>query len=737
MFLGWPSLAQPIVLPVKPAASGPAPSDSDLRTLIDTLENEAARTDLLARLKALQSVATPGRTQEETDFLTAATDTLNNEIAARATILSDAVFNSVESLRRVPDMVDWLWSVARDPTQRSLIGAVLWPVTLAGAFGLGASLLARLGLRSLMRRAGSVVAPAPPAAKVRALAAYLVVNLGALAAFLVATTIAFRFLEGSLRARLVTQDVLVAIFIARGIRALVHGICAVNDADRRLPAWTTPDAARVQRWMAWLVGVPIYGYFGLEVAKRLGLPWSLYGFMLHLLVLVSVVLLLVAIFRSRERVAEMIRAWGESSTSAAASYVPWRFMAANGHWILAGVIAVDFLVWSLDVPGGAEWLTQGLVLTLLALAVLRVSHVWLDRALGRKPAAPGTNPEQMEEPTRPQSPTQTVLHVTSRLLVTLVIAALLVQAWGFDLVGWLGSNAGRSMLDATTRIFLILGASALIAAIVNRVTTGVLLQVDEGGNLLHSNRTRTLASILRNLLLTLIISFAVLSTLAQIGVDTTALLAGAGVVGLAIGFGAQRLVQDLITGLFILLGDTIRVGDVVDLGGRAGVVEAMSMRTVTLRDYSGSVHTVPYSSIDVVTNMTKDFSYWVFDVAVAFKQDADRVMDVLREVDSQLRREWPFRRLILEPIEIAGLDSFGQFAMNVRARTKTRPGDQWKVGREFNRRLKKRFDELGIDIPVPQQAISIDGGARAKEDAADPGRAVDLATAPLRTLGQR
>ena len=125
------------------------------------------------------------------------------------------------------------------------------------------------------------------------------------------------------------------------------------------------------------------------------------------------------------------------------------------------------------------------------------------------------------------------------------------------------------------------------------------------------------------------------------------------------------------------------------------------------------------------------------DVAVAFKQDADRVMDVLREVDSQLRREWPFRRLILEPIEIAGLDSFGQFAMNVRARTKTRPGDQWKVGREFNRRLKKRFDELGIDIPVPQQAISIDGGSRAKEDAADPGRAVDLAAAPLRTLGQR
>ena len=713
LLLGAPAAAQPIIMPAKPAAA--APDDADLRTLIETLENEASRTELLTRLKALQSVATPLNVEEDIDFLTVAADTVNNEIAARAAVLSDAMYNSVELLRRLPDMVDWLWTIARDPTQRSLIAAVLVPVTTAVAIGLAASLLCRLVLRAMARRAGTVVPPASTGAKLRALAAYLLVNLGALAVFLVATTIAFRFLEGSLRARLVTQDVLTALFIARGVRAFVHGICAVHDADRRLPAWTTPDAARVQHWLAWLVGLPTYGYFGLEVAKRLGLPWSLHGFMLHVLVLASVILLLLAIFRSKERVAEMIRAWGEGSTSGLAKYVPWQFIAANGHWILAAVVAVDFLVWSLDLPGGAEWLTQGLVLTLMALLILRVSHVWLDGVLGRKPPPPSTNPEQPEEPAKPQSPAHAVLHLTSRFLVTLAIAALLVQGWGFDLIGWLGSTAGRSMLDTTMRICLILGASALVAGIVNRIAMGVLLQVDEAGNLLHSNRTRTLASILRNLLLTLIISFAVLSTMAQIGVDTTALLAGAGVVGLAIGFGAQRLVQDLITGLFILLGDTIRVGDVVDLGGRSGVVEAMSMRTVTLRDYSGNVHTIPYSSIDVVTNMTKDFSYWVFDVAVAFKQDADRVMDILREVDTQLRREWPYRRLILEPIEIAGVDSFGQFAINVRARTKTRPGDQWKVGREFNRRLKKRFDELGIDIPVPQQAISINGGGAPDE----------------------
>jgi moderate conductance mechanosensitive channel len=192
-------------------------------------------------------------------------------------------------------------------------------------------------------------------------------------------------------------------------------------------------------------------------------------------------------------------------------------------------------------------------------------------------------------------------------------------------------------------------------------------------------------------------------------VNANALLAGAGVVGLAIGFGAQTLVKDLITGLFILVGDTVRVGDVVDLSGKAGVVEAISMRTITLRDYNGNVHTIPYSSIDVVTNMTKDFSFYVFDVNVAYKEDVDRVVEVLREIDSKLRREWPYRRLILEPLEIAGVDAFRDSAVLVKARIKVRPGEQWKVGREFNRRIKRRFEEAGIEIPFPHQKLYFGG----------------------------
>jgi small conductance mechanosensitive channel len=129
------------------------------------------------------------------------------------------------------------------------------------------------------------------------------------------------------------------------------------------------------------------------------------------------------------------------------------------------------------------------------------------------------------------------------------------------------------------------------------------------------------------------------------------------------------------------------------------------MRTVTLRAYNGDVHTIPFSSIDVVTNMTKDFSFYVFDLVVTYKEDVDRVMEILREIDSQLRREWPYRRLMLEPLEIAGVDAFSQSGPVIKARTKVRAGEQWKVGREFNRRIKRRFDELGIELPVPQQRV--------------------------------
>jgi len=193
--------------------------------------------------------------------------------------------------------------------------------------------------------------------------------------------------------------------------------------------------------------------------------------------------------------------------------------------------------------------------------------------------------------------------------------------------------------------------------------------------------------------------------LGQLGMEIGPILAGVGVLGLAIGFGAQTLVKDVITGFFMLLEDTFSVGDVIQVNNTGGVVEAISIRTIRLRDVSGNVHTIPYSSVSTVTNMTKDFSCWLVEAGVAYREDVDEVIQILKELGEEMRQDPQFGPDILEPLEIIGLDRFEESAVVVRARFKTRPLQQWKIGREFNRRMKKAFDTRGIEMPFPHRTL--------------------------------
>jgi small conductance mechanosensitive channel len=362
-----------------------------------------------------------------------------------------------------------------------------------------------------------------------------------------------------------------------------------------------------------------------------------------------------------------------------------------------------FLVGAVGVRDGAVLLTRGLAVSIVAALVVRAFHLWLDRTL--LPRATEPMEEGIEPEPEPRPAARAAAIAALRVGASLLALAIVLEAWGVDVSGWMQEPTGRAALASVGRIGVVIAVVALIARAVQAGSARYVEAVTDGGRPLYSNRTRTLVSIVRNVAVLLLVAAGIVEVLSELGVNANALLAGAGVVGLALGFGSQKLVQDLITGMFILLGDTVRVGDVVDLGGKAGVVEAISMRTITLRDYNGNVHTIPYSSIDVVTNMTKDYSFYVFDVGVAYKEDVDQVVDILRGIDAQLRREWPYRRLILEPLEIAGVDAFRESAVVVKARTKVRAGEQWKVGREFNRRIKRRFDELGIELPYPHRTV--------------------------------
>ena len=220
-------------------------------------------------------------------------------------------------------------------------------------------------------------------------------------------------------------------------------------------------------------------------------------------------------------------------------------------------------------------------------------------------------------------------------------------------------------------------------------------------------RVDTLSSVIRYVLVIGILLVAAMMVMGELGIEIGPVLAAAGIVGLAVGFGAQSLVQDVISGFFILLEDQIRVGDVVQIGDKGGVVERMTLRMVVLRDLAGNVHYVRNGQIQVVTNMTKDYGRYVFDIGVAYREDVDEVIDVVKQVDEELRSDPNFMDDILEPIEILGLDQFADSAVIIKARTKTKPIRQWAVGREFNKRLKKKFDEKNIEIPFPHMTLYV------------------------------
>nr|WP_247887300.1 mechanosensitive ion channel domain-containing protein [Azospirillum sp. SYSU D00513] len=252
----------------------------------------------------------------------------------------------------------------------------------------------------------------------------------------------------------------------------------------------------------------------------------------------------------------------------------------------------------------------------------------------------------------------------------------------------------------------VLTAGWLLWITVDSVIEHALTPVDSRGRPRPlSNRVRTLLPLLRNVAFVVLCVLTVIAVLANLGLNVAPLLAGAGVVGLAVGFGSQQLVQDLITGLFILFEDTISVGDVIDTGDRAGTVESITIRTVRVRDGEGALHTIPFSQIKALKNRSRDYGVFMVKVPVDYGADPDQVMATMREVGAELQADPAFAINMLAPLDIWGVDQFAPEGVVIMGALRTRPLQQWGVGREYNRRLKRRFDELGISLQIPRMAL--------------------------------
>jgi small conductance mechanosensitive channel len=260
------------------------------------------------------------------------------------------------------------------------------------------------------------------------------------------------------------------------------------------------------------------------------------------------------------------------------------------------------------------------------------------------------------------------------------------------LVSWLLTSGIRTTLILLVA-FLALRGIRLLSTQFDRILSELT-----GPSLERQKRTQTLSYVVRTGATAVLIIVTVMLLLAELGVDIAPLLAAAGIGGLAIGIGAQNLVRDIITGFFLLLEDQIRVGDVVKVGDKQGQVEGIGLRILTLRDFDGSVHTIPNGTITTVTNMTKDFSYAVLPVSVSPREDIDTVIQVLTDVGAELRQSADFSSDILSNLEVSGVDEVTGSRVTITVRIKTLPSKQWRVNRELRRRIKDAFNAHQIEM---------------------------------------
>lgn len=259
---------------------------------------------------------------------------------------------------------------------------------------------------------------------------------------------------------------------------------------------------------------------------------------------------------------------------------------------------------------------------------------------------------------------------------------------------------GGFSLSGEGKILLVLILALIAIAGINMSSkrlVSIFMAGDENSEI--RKRANTLSHMVVYFLVAVTIALAIVLVLKELGIDIGPILAGAGVVGVALGFGAQSIVRDFISGFYIFWEDQIRVGDVIQIADKSGFVEAMTLRLVTLRDENGNVHYIPCGEIKMVTNMTKNFSRYVLKIALPYVTDVDKVIEMVKEIDEELRVDPEYAEDMLEPIEIMGIDQFENNAIVLKARTKTKPIKQWRVGREFNRRLKRRLDQAGIEMP--------------------------------------
>jgi len=675
-----------------PAAHSAPVSVDDLERLVDTLQNDQDRAKLVADLRALiaaQRGATPEKPAAVTFLgqLSQQIDALTGEILAGVAVIVDA-----------PRLLGWAREQILDPAARARWLEAAYAAVLVFGIALVAEwvlrwLLARLTPRLPTRRSDTRL--------IRALFALLglILDIVPILVFAATAYTALSMAVEPLTSTRITLSVLLtAIVEARLVLCVARNLLLPADPGVGFVPLDAETRHYLYIWIRRFTFWAVFGYAVPEAAWWLGASGAVYALMLNVAGLVLALLAIVFLLQNRVQISRWIAGrpgaasgWSRIRRSLAEIWPPFAVLYICGL----------YLIYALRIEGGFVYVARATALSLVVIlaAQLVVRSI---RELSRRGFA--ISPElKAQFPTLEQRANRYLPILTGLISgAVYVLAALTVlQAWNIGAFSWLGSDLGRRVTGNLLAIAIVLVVAIAVWETVAAAIERYLNTIDSGDRP-RRTRVRTLLPLFRTAVLCVIFVLSSLIILSHLGIDIAPLLAGAGVVGLAIGFGSQALVKDIITGLFILMEDQIAIGDVVDVGkDHAGVVEAITVRTMRLRDQAGAVHTVPFSEVTTVKNLTRDFAYTVARITIPSSEDIDRVVEVLRQASEELMRDEALRPLILDPFDYQGVDTLDMTSVVLLVRIRTVPGKQWVVGRAFNRLVKIAFDKHGIGGPEP------------------------------------
>ena len=693
------------------------PADEVIRPLLDVLRDDAARERLIQSLEQStpDGEAAPGVAEEE-----AAPTTLAAQLAA---ITRTTINETLAIGRKFVTDISGLATLfnGRTNLDTSNLASMLTPILATVAISLAVYFLAKRVLRGGLGNVLMRLRNRGPFAAVALVGLYFLAEIVALALAYFATSAFAAMLFGSAGVS-IYQTLYLNAFLILGVTAIViRVVTGIVNGDYAILRLTPPVRQMMQQRGIRLSGILIYGIAFIVPAANSLISFTV-GRSLRVVVYTIAAIYAVKAIRAisnlQQKTAELPdEEPQEDGDAAVEEALPepvhsafmqiWPLIA----YVYVGasyIIALSRPALFVDFVGGATLKT---ILALVVGGLVLRGSGYLATLNVRTPAFLPLDNKALS--TRLTSLVPILLRVVW-LLVSIAIFAVVLDAWEIlDVGGWIEGETGSRLIAGLVSALVVLIVCFVFWA---AATSWIDYRMESGnGSDLHVARYRTLYSLAKNALTVALVVFGGMIALSELGLDIGPLIAGAGVLGLAIGFGAQKLVQDIISGIFIQLENAMNVGDVVGAGGITGVVERLTLRSVSLRDLSGVYHIIPFSSVDAVSNYMRTFAFHIEEVGIAYKESVSDGKAAMQEAFDRLMQS-EHRPDILEPLEMHGVTSLGDSAVVIRARIKTAPGKQWGVGRAYTELVKQVMDERDIEIPFPHTTLYLGRDKQGRTD---------------------